>query len=127
MVYESKRPSFADLNVPPDESEEQVDPDTIDTGIPIDHLVDLGEPVSEGFFYRVMNRVERRRMAAEVGRFAWAPVTVFRHFFDMLFGSVESGRDASGPRGDRGPSTPQRPQQPPSEDARDRQKHEEGS
>ena len=58
MVYESKRPSFEELNTPPLAEEEQADPETIDTGFPIEQLVDLGEPVSPGFFQRVMRRVE---------------------------------------------------------------------
>ena len=65
MVFESKRPSFAELNTPPLEEEEQADPETIDTGIPLKQLADLGEPVSEGFFQRVMGRVESGGDAGE--------------------------------------------------------------
>ena len=63
------------------ESREDVDP-----GEPLALLAELQEEPARGFFGRIRNRIERRRLGSHVIELAWqATVVVFLELVDLLF------------------------------------------
>lgn len=58
--------------------------DIDDMGTPIGELVDIGEPTSSGFFGRVRNSIDRRRLGADLTDLSWNGVLqVMLEFVDM--------------------------------------------
>lgn len=59
---------------------------SIDTGEPISLLRDLEEPVSESFMGALNRRIQRRMLAADVGRLTWSgPIMVVLEFLSLIF------------------------------------------
>ena len=64
-------------------------PESIDTGEPIAFLRDLEEPVSDSFMGALHGRIQRRLLAADIGRMTWGGViAVVVEFFNLIFGLV---------------------------------------
>ena len=85
-----------------DAEAEGVDPDTIDTGLPIAQLQALRTDPSAGFAGRLRRSIERRVTANQATTLAWsAPWLILRELLSMLFGS---GQQAQQP--DPEPKTP---------------------
>jgi len=69
-----------------DDSDAQHPPelDDDDMGSPIGELVEIGEPTSSGFFGRVRNSIDRRRLSSELTDLSWNGVlSVMLEFVDM--------------------------------------------
>jgi len=70
------------------------EPETIDTGQPIAMLRDREEPASDGFMGSLRRRIQRRLLAADVGRLSWiGPIVVVVEILNMifsLFGSTQA-------------------------------------
>ena len=80
-----------------DREAEGLDPESIDTGEPIQQLKTLEEPVSSGFLGRLRRRIDRTKFAGDATTFAWAaPWVLLRELLGMLF---PGGTDAK-PRND---------------------------
>lgn len=61
----------------------------IDTGEPIAALRDLQEPASDSFMGSLHGRIQRRLLAADIGRLTWTGVIeVVVEFFNLIFGLV---------------------------------------
>ena len=69
-----------------------LDVDTVvhfDTGEPIAALRDLQEPASDSFMGNLHRRIQRRLLAADIGRLTWTGVIeVVVEFFNLIFGLV---------------------------------------
>ena len=67
-----------------DDNDDGVEP--IDTGQPIRALLDLEEPVSDSFMGALHRRIQRRLLAADVGRLTWSgPIVVVIEFLNLIF------------------------------------------
>lgn len=67
---------------------------SIDTGEPISLLRDLEEPASETFMGVLNRRIQRRMLAADVGRLTWAgPVMIVLEFLSLIFSGGASHPD----------------------------------
>ena len=61
----------------------------IDTGEPITVLRDLEEPASDSFTVRLHHRIQRRLLAADMGRLTWSGVIeVVIEFLNLVFGLI---------------------------------------
>ena len=60
-----------------------------DTGEPISVLRDLEETASDSFMVSLHHRIQRRLLAADMGRLTWSGVIeVVIEFFNLLFGLI---------------------------------------
>jgi hypothetical protein len=61
----------------------------IDTGEPIQALRDLEEKPSDSFMISLHHRIQRRLLAADIGRLTWSGVIeVMIEFFSLIFGLI---------------------------------------
>ena len=59
----------------------------IDTGEPITVLRDLEETASDSFTVSLHHRIQRRLLAADMGRLTWTGlIEVMIEFFNLIFG-----------------------------------------
>jgi len=69
-----------------DNDDSQRDAESIDTGEPITVLRDLEEPVTDSFMGALHRRIQRRLLAADVGRLTLSgPLMVVLEFLKMVF------------------------------------------
>ena len=69
-----------------DESDKRHPPELSDAemGSPIGELADIGEPTSLGFFGRICNSIDRRRLGSDLTELSWNGVlSVMLEFIDM--------------------------------------------
>ncbi|MEM1246126.1 MAG: hypothetical protein AAGA81_22095 [Acidobacteriota bacterium] len=79
-----------------DREADGIDPDSIDTGEPIQLLRKLEEPTPPGFLGRLRRRIDRTKFAGDATTFAWAaPWVLLRELLGMLFPTEPSSRDDS--------------------------------
>lgn len=65
------------------------DTEPIDTGMPISVLRELEEPVPRTFMGAVNRRIQRRLLAADMGRFTWSgPILVVLEILGIIFSVV---------------------------------------
>ena len=70
-----------------DDTERNASP--IDTGEPIEALRDLEESPSDSFMKSLHHRIQRRLLAADIGRLTWTGVIeVMIEFFNLIFGLI---------------------------------------
>jgi hypothetical protein len=61
-------------------------------GAPLAELAEIAEPTSKGFFGRVRNSIDRRRLGSELADMSWFGVlSVFFEFLDMTVQMVTGG------------------------------------
>jgi hypothetical protein len=61
----------------------------IDTGEPIEGLRDLEERPSDSFMISLHHRIQRRLLAADMGRLTWSGVIeVMVEFLNLIFGLI---------------------------------------
>ena len=79
---------------------EGIDPASIDTGEPIAELAELTAEAPQGFFGRLWQRIDRRRLGGEVMDFGWHGLfAVFAEFLNMameIFRPGPAARDETG-------------------------------
>lgn len=67
----------SDPEPPPEITEEEM-------GLPVGELAEIGEPTSAGFFGRVRNSIDRRRLGSELTDLSWNGVlAVMLEFVDL--------------------------------------------
>jgi hypothetical protein len=60
------------------------EPSDAEMGSPIGELADIGEPTSLGFFGRVRNSIDRRRLGSDLSELSWnGVISVMLEFVDM--------------------------------------------
>lgn len=69
-----------------DDRDNTPDAESIDTGEPILALRNLEEPVPGTFMAALNRRIQRRLLAADVGRLTWSgPITIMLEILSLIF------------------------------------------
>ena len=82
------------------ENEELESREDVDPGEPLALLAELHEEPTRGFFGRIRDRIERRRLGSHVVELAWhATIVIFLELVDLLFQLFKGNQDQKGEGG----------------------------